>query len=212
MKRDQKFFDTYFIVIGVLAAIAIAILVLALKMSDKTQGANNRDSSEYQAAVAERIRPVGTVNLPGEEQDATAPIVAETTPVVVEADPIAAETSQIVAEIGAIVAETDPIVVAADPIVAEAETPTPVATGRPGKQVYNEACLMCHGSGLAGAPISGDAAAWAPRIAQGIDVLNDHAINGYAGSLGFMPAKGGRADLSDDDVRNAVDYMASEAR
>jgi len=190
LKHDQKFFDTYFIVVGVLAALAIAILVIAMKLSDQTQGAYNRDSSEYQAAVAERLRPFGEVNLPGEEQGATAPVVAD-------ADPIAAEA--------------DPVVAEADPVVVEASTPEPVATTISGEKIYNDACLMCHGSGLAGAPIPGNAETWAPRIAQGIDVLNDHAINGYAGPLGFMPAKGARADLSDDEVRNAVEYMVAES-
>jgi cytochrome c5 len=58
----------------------------------------------------------------------------------------------------------------------------------------------------------GNAEAWAARIAQGIDVLKDHAINGYQGSAGFMPAKGGRTDLSDEEVASAVDYMVSESQ
>ncbi len=63
------------LVIGVLAAVALAILVLAMKMSDLTQDVYTRDTDEYQAAVVERIRPVGQVYLPGEEQDAPAPTV-----------------------------------------------------------------------------------------------------------------------------------------
>ena len=58
----------------------------------------------------------------------------------------------------------------------------------------------------------GDAEAWTARIAQGTDVLKDHAINGYQGSVGFMPAKGGRTDLSDEEVASAVDYMVSESQ
>ena len=49
-------------------------------------------------------------------------------------------------------------------------------------------------------------------IAQGMDVLKDHAINGYTGSAGYMPAKGGRVDLSDDEVAAAVDYMVAESQ
>jgi cytochrome c5 len=48
-------------------------------------------------------------------------------------------------------------------------------------------------------------------VRQGIDVLRDHAINGYTGSVGFMPAKGGRTDLSDQEVSNAVDYIVDES-
>ena len=75
MSRDQKFFDMYSLVIGVLAAVTIGILVLAMNLSERTQTVFTRESAEYQAAVAERIRPVGQVYLPGEEQQAAAPVV-----------------------------------------------------------------------------------------------------------------------------------------
>jgi len=72
-----------------------------------------------------------------------------------------------------------------------------------GEQVYQTACVVCHGAGIAGAPKFGDAAAWAPRVAQDIEVLYEHALNGF----NAMPAKGGNAGLSDDAVKSAVDYM-----
>ncbi len=81
-----------------------------------------------------------------------------------------------------------------------------------GPQVYNAACLACHGAGVGGAPILGDVAAWAPRIAQGTDVLNDHALNGFTGPVGYMPPKGGRVDLSDQEIIDAVTYMVEESR
>jgi cytochrome c5 len=76
-----------------------------------------------------------------------------------------------------------------------------------GKGVYDAACTACHAAGIAGAPKSGDAGAWGPRIAQGKDTLYKHAIEGFTGKTGIMPAKGGRTDLSDDLIRQAVDYM-----
>lgn len=75
-----------------------------------------------------------------------------------------------------------------------------------GKATYESSCTACHAAGVAGAPKYGDNAAWAPRVAQGTDVLYDHAINGFKGNSGFMPARGG-ADLSDAAVKAAVDYM-----
>jgi cytochrome c5 len=81
-----------------------------------------------------------------------------------------------------------------------------------GKATYDTACFACHATGAAGAPKFADKAAWAPRIAQGMDVLHDHAIKGYQGKTGFMPAKGGRADLSDDVVKAAVEYMVNAAK
>ena len=73
------------------------------------------------------------------------------------------------------------------------------------------ACNACHGLGVAGAPKVGDAAQWVDRIAQGMDVLKKHAIEGYQGDAGFMPAKGARLDLSDEEVNAAVDYMVAES-
>ncbi len=160
----------YSLVIGALAIAALGIFVLAMKISDRTQEVYKREGAEYQAAVAERIRPVGEVYLPGEEAAAAAP------------------TAETVSE------------------------PEPVAAALSGPQVYNSACLACHGAGIGGAPVLGNAEAWAERIAQGMDVLKDHAIKGYQGSAGYMPAKGGRTDLSDEEVANAVDYMVSESQ
>ncbi len=81
-----------------------------------------------------------------------------------------------------------------------------------GPQVYNAACIACHGGGIGGAPKTGDAGAWAARIAQGMDALNGNAINGLQGAAGFMPAKGGRADLSDEEIIAAVQYLVDEAQ
>ena len=96
------------------------------------------------------------------------------------------------------------------PMVAQAETPEPVATVLSGPQVFNEACIACHGNGIGGAPMLTDGDNWAARIAQGTDVLYQHAIQGFTGSAGYMPPKGARLDLSDEEIHGAVDYMLSE--
>ncbi|MFK8031611.1 MAG: cytochrome c5 family protein [Gammaproteobacteria bacterium] len=87
-----------------------------------------------------------------------------------------------------------------------------MASFNSGEEVYNSACVACHGLGVAGAPKMGDAANWAPRIAQGMETLYTHAIEGYSGNAGVMPAKGGRADITDDHVRQSVDYMVSQSQ
>ncbi len=90
----------------------------------------------------------------------------------------------------------------------------PTATAD-GKGVYGGLCVSCHGSGIPNIPQLGDKTDWAPRIAQGVAVLYDHAINGYTGSSGMlmpMPAKGGNPALSDAEVQAAVDYMVSKAQ
>ena len=81
-----------------------------------------------------------------------------------------------------------------------------------GADTYRSACIACHGAGVGGAPKFGDKAAWAPRLAQGIAVLRQHALAGLQGKAGVMPAKGGRADLADQSVTNAVDYIVAAAR
>lgn len=99
---------------------------------------------------------------------------------------------------------------------APATTPPPaaepVAENAAGKSVYGKTCAMCHAAGVAGAPKPGDKAEWAPRIAQGNDTLYKHALEGFTGSKGMMPARGGAASLSDDDVKHAVDYMTAQSQ
>jgi len=74
---------------------------------------------------------------------------------------------------------------------------------------YGTSCATCHAIGLAGAPKLGDKVAWEPRIAQGIDVLYDHGINGLAPA---MPAKGMCFTCSDDDIKALVDYMVESTQ
>lgn len=76
-----------------------------------------------------------------------------------------------------------------------------------GETVYQGSCTACHDSGVAGAPVFGDAAAWSDRIAKGMETLYKHAIEGFQGDAGMMPAKGGNTSLSDDAVKAAVDHM-----
>ena len=72
-----------------------------------------------------------------------------------------------------------------------------------GKAVYDRTCVACHASGVANAPKFGDKAAWAPRAATGRDALVASVIKGK----GAMPPKAGAADLKDDDIKAAVEYM-----
>ncbi len=76
-----------------------------------------------------------------------------------------------------------------------------------GEKTYQQACQVCHGSGIAGAPAVGDREAWLARLAKGTDLLYQHAVEGFEGESGLMPAKGGHTQLSDQQVKQAVDYM-----
>jgi cytochrome c5 len=94
----------------------------------------------------------------------------------------------------------------------EAAAPAVADAGARGKEIYDGVCFVCHTPGAAGAPKLGDVAEWAKRVAQGNDTLYDRAINGYMGQAGMMPPKGGRPDISDDDVKAAVDYMVNNSK
>lgn len=78
-----------------------------------------------------------------------------------------------------------------------------------GKALFDQTCSACHGAGIAGAPKAGDKAAWASHIAKGLPTLYTHALHGFTGSTGTMPAKGGRTDAPDALVEQAVNYMVS---
>jgi len=169
-QHDQQFFDTFMLVIGILAGVAVGLFFLVRAISIDTQGRYNTEDPTLQAAIEERIKPVGRVLLMGDAELAAA-------------------------------------------AAAAVAAPKPVATVMTGPQVYNAACIVCHQRGATtGAPTVGDLAAWAPRIAQGKDTLYTHALTGYQGTKGFMPPKGGRVDLSDDEIKAAVDYLVEQAK
>lgn len=103
-----------------------------------------------------------------------------------------------------------PVAVAVE-AVATPGAAVPAAAGgdaAKGKSVYDTACMACHAAGVAGAPKTGDKAAWAPRLNTGKDALYAAVIKGK----GAMPPKGGNASLSDADIKAAVDYMAGLAK
>ncbi len=100
-------------------------------------------------------------------------------------------------------------------IIAAAVAATFMISGQAmadGEATYKKTCFACHDFGSAGAPTVGDNAAWAPRIAKGMDMLKQHAREGFKGDTGFMPAKGGNSALADADVDAAVEYMISKSQ
>ena len=89
------------------------------------------------------------------------------------------------------------------------ETPLADPELESGRLVWTGTCIQCHSTGLGGAPLIGNRDLWGPRIEQGLDVLVSHATNGVYGKVGEMPARGGNPDLSDDQIRLAVRFMAT---
>ncbi len=151
-------------------------------------------------------------------EDAAVTAAAETPPVVAaveEEEPIPQDTPQVqklIALYPNLIARIQPVgsvcFEGGDVCEVTVRAAGPAAGDGPrdGAAVYSAVCQTCHAAGLLGSPIFGDAGAWGPRIAQGKETLYTHAINGY----NAMPAKGG-ADIPDEEVQNAVDYMIAEA-
>jgi cytochrome c5 len=81
------------------------------------------------------------------------------------------------------------------------------ATTQTGKQIWEGTCSACHATGALGAPKIGDKAEWAPHLAKGLKVLEDHALHGFL----QMPAKGGNSALTDAQVIKALEYMISQS-
>lgn len=145
--------------------LTVLLAALGLSFGSATMAAATKDD----AAVAERIKPVGSV--------------------CIEGLPCAAATA-----------------------ASAAAAPAPGAAPRTGEQVFQQVCSGCHGAGVMGAPKFGNKGDWAPRIAQGMATLEKHALGGFTGSKGTMPAKGGCAACSDDEIKNAIKYMTDKSK
>lgn len=91
--------------------------------------------------------------------------------------------------------------------VAGASSASAAPAAVTGESIYNKVCVACHASGVSGAPILGDKAAWAPKISLGEATLLKNAISG----IKAMPPKGGCMSCSDDDIKLAVDYMIKKS-
>ncbi len=180
-----------FVAVGVLALIIGVFLLAKFAVGTHQLGASNELANNPEV-VAKRIAPVVTL-LVVPQAAATPSTVAVAT-----ANSAAAATAA-------------PTVVAALIPVALPAGAAPATAGG-GEGVYKGGCVACHGAGIAGSPKFGDKVAWASRIAQGKPTLYEHAIKGYIGKAGAMPAKGGNSALADADVKAAVDYMVAAAK
>ena len=173
------------IAIGGGAVVLIIAIVLLASYAVGTHDIGSGSKATSPAETAMRIAPVATLVV----ADARAP-----------------------ASVSAASAGTAPVKTVTTAMPPKIAAAAPAAAMADGKATYSQTCGVCHGTGVAGAPKFGDKAAWAPRIAQGNTTLHDHAIKGYQGKAGMMPAKGGNAALGDAAVKAAVDYMVSQAR
>lgn len=84
------------------------------------------------------------------------------------------------------------------------------ATPSEGQLIWKANCAVCHQQGLGGAPMIGNKVQWKKRVTQGLPTLIEHALYGYSGDTGEMPARGGNKALTDTQVELAVTYMVSK--
>ncbi|MCI0466838.1 MAG: c-type cytochrome [Beijerinckiaceae bacterium] len=182
--EDANFIRTLIGVLGALVVFSVVLMYFSNAIGD------DEPTEEEKQEIAERIAPVGQVDVTPATEAVAASATSEQ---VSSAQP---------AESGS-------------PARAENAPVSGAGSASPddkGKAVYDGSCFACHTSGLAGAPKLGDKVAWEPRIAQGMETLVAHAIQGFQGAGGMMPPKGGRDDLADADVKAAVMYMANQSR
>ena len=97
------------------------------------------------------------------------------------------------------------------PISTKRELPAKkedIGTEHPGKKIYEATCSVCHATDAMGAPALGDKKAWSAVLKKGIDRVYHNAING----LNAMPPKGGNMSLTEEQMKQVVDYMVSESK
>lgn len=163
------------LLIVVLLAFAVPITLIVMLVQLVTSGGDlsRGNPALSEEAVAKRLKPVGEV-------------------VVDPSQPAPADA-----------AATVPATTAAASAPAAKPAAAAKADAGKGKSVYDATCMVCHGAGVAGAPKTGDKAAWAPRMKAGMSALYASSIKGK----NAMPPKGGNLALADADVNAAVDYM-----
>lgn len=161
-------------------------------------GNPNLSDEEMEAATAYMVEPVMDVpELGGGDEEAAAEATEESA-----SDDMAAADDASADEATADAAASE------EEAVASEEEASSGGSGLDGEALYASAgCVACHAAGVAGAPLIGDADAWAPRLEQGVDALYQSVFNGK----GVMPPRGG-SSASDEEIMAVVDYMVSEVQ
>jgi cytochrome c5 len=181
-----------------------ALLTSALKGKNAmpAQGGGDYDDVEIGRAVVYMANAAGGKF--AEPQAPAAPAAAVAADAAPASAPAVAAAPATAAPAATTPAATAPAAAAAAKVAAAT---APAAKAGGGEALYNKFCVACHAAGVAGAPKFGDKAAWAPRLAQGIDTLTQHVIAGK----GAMPPRGG-SGASDAEIRSAVEYMAAAGK
>ena len=193
-KADDVFWRQFGVILILLTVFGFAMYFVANSIAGEAYAKMNDDPD----AVLARIAPVGKSRIgdPAGQTQAPAQTAAATTATATQAEETKTETATAAAETAA---------------TGSADQTAGAATGAvdlaAGEQIYQSACFACHMTGVAEAPKLDDPAAWEPRLAQGMAGLIQSSIDGK----GAMPPKGGFAHLTEDDLRNAIEFMLDKA-
>ena len=161
--QDREFFKTFAIIMAGLVIIGVLAAIVAIQV---VSDAPNTNPLHSEAAVAQRLAPVGQTRQPG------------------DAEPAAALA----------------------PAAKQPDQPSVAAVADAGRQVYQTFCAACHDQGVAGAPQTGDQAAWDARMAKGMDAVMQRAISGFNG----MPPRGACMTCTPEQLRAAIDFMIAQ--
>lgn len=196
-------------------ATLLAVSTMATQAQEAAKPAEAPAVETTDAAAAETAAPAAEAPSDAAATDATAtdaPAEAAPAKPAEEAPKDSPQVAKLVAMYPKLIARIEPVgKVCFDgeecDIKITALPPAVEGQARAGDILYQAICSSCHDAGLIGAPKVGDKGAWAARIGKGKETLYNHAINGF----NSMPARGGSPDLSDDEVKNAVDYMIGQS-
>ncbi|USZ14322.1 c-type cytochrome [Moraxella sp. FZFQ2102] len=192
---------------------SVATLLAATTMATQAQEAKPADAPVADAAVSAEAAPADQATADAAPADAATADAAATDAAAQPAKP-AEEAPKDSPQVAKLVAMYPKLIARIEPfgkvcfdgeecdINIVALPPAVEGQARDGDVLYKAICSTCHDAGLVGAPKFGNAGDWGPRIGKGKETLYNHAINGF----NAMPARGG-ADLSDDEVKNAVNYI-----
>ena len=163
-RHDRHFYDSFMLVFGALALMAIIVYWIAMSVANHEPGSYDRGGALQEKLIDQRLAPIGEVQIAGQA--------------------------------GHQVAATMP-----------AGNGAPSAVAQTGQQIWEGTCSACHQTGALGAPKIGDKTEWAPHLAKGLNVLEQHALHGFL----QMPVKGGNPSLTDAQVIKALEYMISQS-
>ena len=189
-KADDVFWRQFGALLILLTVFGFAMYFVASSIAGGAYAKMNDDPD----AVLARIAPVGKSRIGDPAEQTQAPAQTAATAAATQAEQPKTETA----------ATETAATGSADQTVAAATGAVDLAAG---EQIYQSACFACHMTGVAEAPKIDDPAAWEPRLAQGMAGLLQSSIDGK----GAMPPKGGFAHLTEDDLRNAIEFMLVKA-